>query len=195
VSGTRGNMEGMRGTVQVGTGGAVPNTHVACFSCLAGREGEGRHVGMSGIPSGWERLEGGGRLATEHEKLDGFHVLSVPNMRNMPHAVCFSCLAGGRGKGKCWRIWQGAGYPQNMKNANTFMFSVFGRWEKAGEGVGGYGGPGQDTNQTQRIAAKIEKCAIHFSCSAAGHGVVGGFPRRGRVCWRKRVKIRNNEKI
>jgi len=88
MSGMRGNMEGMRGAAQVvlnmknvahwarfsfSAGGdrwssAKHEKHAiwACFSCLAGREGEGRHVGMSGIPSGWGRLEG--RLATEHEK-------------------------------------------------------------------------------------------------------------------------------
>jgi len=80
VSGTRGNAEGVRGAARVlntknapsvarfscSAGGAVPNTkntpHGPVFRVWQvgeGRGGEGRHVGVSGIPSGWGRLEGG----------------------------------------------------------------------------------------------------------------------------------------
>ena len=72
VSGTRGNMEGMRGTAQVmlNMKNAPHRAHFsfsaggdrwssakhkkratwACFLCLAGRGGEGRHMCVSGIP-------------------------------------------------------------------------------------------------------------------------------------------------
>jgi len=78
----------------------------AHFSCLAGRGGEGRRRETRGRvwhPKWMGEVGGRGTLATEHKKRErvrGFRVLRVPNTRNMPHAVCFSCLAGGRGKGR-----------------------------------------------------------------------------------------------
>ena len=53
-------------------------------------------------------------------------------------------------------------------------FFVFGRWERAGEtgeGVSGYrSGAGYPPNTKTRMC-------LHFSCSATGHGIVGGGER------------------
>ena len=125
AKGTRGDAEGVRGAAQVlntknaphwalfrfqqvGTSRAVPNTkntlHGPIFcvwqveEAQEGRGGEGKGDTWACLAS---PVDGGGwREGHASHRTQKTRTWSMPNTRNTPHVVCFSCLAGGRGKGR-----------------------------------------------------------------------------------------------